>query len=67
MVYKHFDKKYPSFSNNYAKGTGFKSAIKQNQQLTKELHEPIIRKFEKQKYIQVLKTIFKVLILQICN
>ena len=30
MVYKHFDKKYPSFSNNYAEGTGFKSAIKQN-------------------------------------
>ena len=29
MVYKHFDKRYPSFSNNYAKGTGFKSAIEQ--------------------------------------
>ena len=45
MVYKFFDKK--------TKGSGFKSAIKneikQNEQLAEELQKPIIRKFEKRK------------------
>ena len=58
MVYKYFDKK--------TKGSGVttlanKSAIKsipQNEQLAKELHKPIIRKFKKEKYIQHPKTIF---------
>ena len=38
MVYNFFDKK--------AKGSGFATKpIPQNQQLAKELHKPIIRKF----------------------
>ena len=45
MVYKFFDKK--------SKGSGVKHVntklIPQNQQLAKELHKPIIRKFEKRK------------------
>ena len=40
MVYTFFDKKSSS-------GSGFKSAIKQNEQLAEELHKPIIRKFKK--------------------
>ena len=67
-VYKYFDKKS-------AKGSGFKSAIKQNQrplnlatqQLAEELHKPIITKLKKEKYIHYIKTIFGVLIMQICN
>ena len=58
MVYKFFNKK--------SKGIGGKHVnIKltpQNQQLAEELHKPIIRKFEKKKYIQHLKIIFGVLI-----
>ena len=45
MVYKFFDKK--------SKGSGVKHVntklTPQNQQLAKELHNPIIRKFEKRK------------------
>ena len=41
MVYKFFDKK--------SKGSGIKNKIKQNQQLGKELHKPIIRKFRKRR------------------
>ena len=41
MVYKFFDKK--------SKGSGTKHEIKQNQQLTNELHKPFIRKFKKTK------------------
>ena len=37
MVYKPFDKK--------SKGAGIKNEIKENQQLTNELHKPIIKKF----------------------
>ena len=40
MVYTFFDKKSSS-------GSGFKSAIKQKEQLAEELHKPIIRKFKK--------------------
>ena len=35
MIYKFFDKKI-------AKGSGFISAIKQNEQLAQELHKPIV-------------------------
>ena len=35
MIYKFFDKKI-------AKGSGFKSAIKQNEQLAQEFHKPIV-------------------------
>ena len=47
MVYKFFDKK--------SKGDGIKNEIKQNQQLAKELHEPIIRKFKKRKVYSTFK------------
>ena len=57
MVYKSFDKK--------SAGSDIKS-MPQNEQLAEELHKPIIRKFKKRKYIQHLKTIFGVLIWQIC-
>ena len=58
MVYKFFDKKS-------SPGSGF--AIKRNEQLAKELDLPIMKKIKKEKYIHLLKTIFGVLILQICN
>ena len=41
VVYKLFDKK--------SSGIGVESEIKYNQQLAEELHEPIVRKFKKQK------------------
>ena len=53
MVYKFFDKK--------SSGSGAK-VIPQNKQLANELHKPIIRKFEKEEYIQHLKITFGVLI-----
>ena len=46
MVYKVFDKK--SFGANISRGA-VKTKIKLKQQLAKELHKPIIRKFEKRK------------------
>ena len=54
MVYQFFEKK--------SKDNGFKSAIKQNEQLVEELHKLVIRKFEKEKYIHHLKRILGVLI-----
>ena len=69
MVYKFFDKTFfcgavtCAWSETLA--TQDKSVIKSeympNQQLTEELHKPIIRKFEKQKVYASLK-IFGVLI-----
>ena len=53
MVYKFFDSK--------VSGSGAK-LIPQNEPLANELHKPIIKKFEKKKYIQHLKIIFGVLI-----
>ena len=41
MVYKLFAEK--------SKGSGFKSVMKQNEQLAEELHKPIIIKFKKRK------------------
>ena len=41
MVYKFFDKK--------SEGSGVNNEIKQNIQLSNELHKPIIRKFKKRK------------------
>ena len=55
MVYKFFDKK----STGGGKTT---NNNKQNIQLAKELHKPIIKNFKKEQLIQVLKTIFGVLI-----
>ena len=57
MVYKFFDKK--------SSGSGI--ANEPNYQLANELHESIIRKFKKEKFIHLLQTIFGVLIKLICN
>ena len=60
MVYKFFDKK--------STGGGIaNNDIKQNLQLAKELHKPIIRKLKKEKFILDLEIIFRVLIQLICN
>ena len=45
MVYKFFDKK-----------TG--SEISVNEELAEELHKPVIKNFNKEKYMRDLKTIF---------
>ena len=55
MVYKCFDKK----SNG---SVVVNNEIKQNLQLTKELHKLIIRKIKKEQFILDLKTIVRVLI-----
>ena len=57
MVYKFFDKK--------SSGSGI--ANEPNYQLANGLHESIIRKFKKEKFIHLLQTIFGVLIKLICN
>ena len=52
MVYKFFDKK--------SSGSGI--ANEPNYQLANELHKPIIRKLKKEEFINLLETIFGVLI-----
>ena len=47
MVYMFFEKK--------SKGAGIKNEIKQNQQLTNELHKPSIRRFKKRKVYSSFK------------
>ena len=47
IVYKILNKK--------SKGAGIKNEIKENQQLSNELHKPIIRKFEKRKVYSFFK------------
>ena len=50
MVYKFFDKKSASLPDKSVSGSGVaNNEIKQNLQLAKELHKPIIRKFKKKK------------------
>ena len=53
MVYKFFDKKSDSLADKSTKGSGVTAltnkSVSQNQQLAKELHKPIIRKFKKRK------------------
>ena len=56
MVYKCFDRK-SSLGSGVAN-----NKFKQNLQLAKELHKPIIKNFKKEEFIQDLKTIFGVLI-----
>ena len=46
MVYKLFDKKTSSSDTS---GGAVKSEIAQNKESTKEIHKPVIRKFEKRK------------------
>ena len=48
QVFKFFDKKSVSLADKSDKGSGFKSAIKQNEQLAEVSHKPI-RKFRKRK------------------
>ena len=55
------------FCNSKVEGSGAKNVnntklTPQNQQLAEELHNPIIKKFEKKSYTQHLKIIFGVLI-----
>ena len=52
MVYTFFDKRT-------SRGA---IAMPQNEQLAEELHKPIIRKFKKEKFIHLSKTIFGVLL-----
>ena len=59
MVYKVFDKK--------TCGSGIKNENISNKELAEELHKPIIRKFNKKKYNNLLYTVFGVLIYQIYN
>ena len=53
MVYKFFDSK--------VSGSGAK-LIPENELLANELYKPIIRNLKKEKYIQHLKIVFRVLI-----
>ena len=46
MVYKYFDKK--------TSGSGIKNENISNKELTEELHKPIIKNFNKKKFIQLL-------------
>ena len=48
-VHSVFDKKSAWLSDKSGKGSGFKSTIKQNEQLAEELYKPVIRKFKKRK------------------
>ena len=63
MVYKFFDKKSASLTDKSVAGGGVaNNEIKQNFQLVEESQKPIIKKFEKEMFIQDLKIIFGVLI-----
>ena len=71
MVYKAFDiklsttcaSKFEGGSVKHKIKNKIKNKIKQNEELAKELYKRIFRKF-REKIIQVLNTIFRVLILQ---
>ena len=57
-VYKCFDTKSSSLADKSTAGGTIKNEIKQNEQLAKELHKPIIKKCKTRKYIHHLKKIF---------
>ena len=59
MVHNFFDKK--------TLGGAIKSKIKQNEELTKELHKPLLENLRNEKCTDLLKTMFVVLISQICS
>ena len=59
MVYNFFHKK--------TSGWAIKKGIMQDEELAKELHQPIIKKFGKRKVHLLFIDNFAVLILQICN
>ena len=65
MIYKCFDKKSASLEGKSAKSSGFKSANKMNNK--QNCPNQLLENLKKEKYIQHLKTILGVLILQICN
>ena len=54
MVYKLFD--------NISVGSGVNAPLEFNEQLAKELHKPIIKKFRKEKFVLDLEMISGVLI-----
>ena len=62
MVYKFFDKKSASLPDKSVSGSGVNIEVKPSEQLTEELHKPIIRNFKKEQFILDLKIIFGVLI-----
>ena len=63
MVYKLFDKKFASLADKSAACSGTaKNEIKQNLQLSKELHKSIIKNFKKRKVYSGFEAIFGVLI-----
>ena len=49
MVYKFFDKKSASLTDKSVSGSDVKIPLKFNEQLAKELHKTIIKKFNKRK------------------
>ena len=83
MLCKFFDKKSFAMRANKFAGGAIKNEILLNQhpldlahvarvsdltrELPEELHKSIIRKFDKRKYTHLLKAIFGLLILHICN
>ena len=63
MVYIFFDKKSASLADKSTQGSGVNTKpAPQNQQLAEELHNPLLKIFETEKYMQHLKIIFGVLI-----
>ena len=49
MVYKFFDKKSALLADKSASGSGIKNTNISSKELAKELHKPIVRKFQKRK------------------
>ena len=61
-MYKIFDKKSASLKDKSVSGSGVNIPLNFNEQLAKELHKPIIKKFKKEKIILDLEIIFGELI-----
>ena len=57
MIYKFFNKTSALLTDKSVSGSGVNIPLKFNEQLAKELHKPIIRKFKKEKFILDLKII----------
>ena len=55
MVYNFFDKKFASLTDKIVSGSGLNIPLEFNKQLAKELHKPIIRKFQKRKVYSVFR------------
>ena len=49
MVYTFYDKKSALLTDKSVSGSGVNTPLEFNEQLAKELHKPIIRKFKKRK------------------